>query len=316
MPIIGIDGGFSRDHLVNTEQGARFDVPGGPGTYASLASQVTLRWLEDALDSSGRPASQVRLFGEGADQNILDLLTGAGVDTTWMPEPVNTPSLWILTSPSGRRIVRADRNGQYELGGDIDDYGAELATPATFTHGLDVLLRCAPRTPGGVAPDTHTLVAVDPDQREIAARGWAYIEELAETTTLFLPSRVQLSQLGSDPLEAARAIRDRTGRAVVARLDAGGAFVLTNTGEDWHVASVPTEVTDTTGAGDSHAAALVTALVCKEGKNDLVLCTAIASVIGSLVVGGWGPESLLNTDTTDLGNIEDVLKHVTTTRQM
>lgn len=302
MTVVGIEAGFSRDHLVNTDHGSRFDVAGGPGTYAALSAALTLRWLGANVQSS---SSSVRVFGAGADEDIAKILASANVDTTWIPGGT-APKLWILTSEAGRRIVSADHSEGHELGGDHVKYAPEPPPPPAFLAGLDALLRCAPREPR-IAADRHTLVAVDPDQRQIAAHGWEYLEELAETATLFLPSRVQLTQLHAEPLRAAELIRERTGRAVVARADADGCYVLPVTGGIWHVPAVPTRVIDTTGAGDSHAASLLAAFASYQGRQDLVRCAAIASVVAALTVSDWGPQALLEATPELLGSVDDAV---------
>lgn len=301
MTVIGIDGGFSRDHLVNTEHGARFGVAGGPGLYATLSSALTLRWLEaDRLPDAEREG-HVRVFGAGADRPMERVLSRHGVDTRWLRLGA-TPRLWILTSEAGRRIVSAERTTGHELKVDGVSATAEPIPPADFLTDVDAMLRCAPH--GDIDIDPRTLVAVDPDQRQIATQGWAYLEALARTATLFLPSRVQLSQLHPDPLTAATMLRDRTGRAVIARCDADGSWVLPQTGETWHVGAAPAAVIDTTGAGDSHAAAALTALALQPERIDLVRAASIASVIAARTVAGWGPEGLRDVDVAELGDVD------------
>ncbi|MEO7148303.1 MAG: PfkB family carbohydrate kinase [Terrimesophilobacter sp.] len=314
MTVIGIEGGVSRDHLVNVDNGAEFNVPGGPGVYASLASLLAVRWLEASAHPSALPSAEVRVFGEGADTAIDEMLSNAGTNTSWLPICVSTPTLWILTSATGRRIIRADIVSGHELGPDSDEYTPTLPTPSSFYTGLDALLLCSPRD-SSADIEQDTLVAVDPDQREIARRGWGYFEELAETATLFLPSRVQLTQLGSDHWKVAQELRRRTGRSVVARADAEGCLVLPFAGGAWHVPAPLTRVVDTTGAGDSHAAALVSALSSPLGRDDLVRSAAIASLVGALTVSDWGPRALLRTSPEGLGGIDSALAHLTITER-
>lgn len=312
MTQIGVEGGFSRDHLVNIDHGARFNTAGGPGTYAALASALTLRWLEASHSVDAGSGSAVRVFGDGADSGIKSLLTGAGIDTTWLTDAI-APTLWILTGAAGRRIVSADHIAGHELGSGAIEYATPPSVPTGFTSALDGLLRCAPHSTD-IDVDAHTLVAVDPDQSQIAERGWSYLEELAETATLFLPSRVQLSQLHLDPLSAASLIRQRTGRSVVARADSDGSYVLPMTGGIWHIAADPVApVVDTTGAGDSHAAALVTAFVAGGGRNDLARSAAIASIIAATTVRGWGTTILERTTPAHLGDLDAALSRITIT---
>jgi sugar/nucleoside kinase (ribokinase family) len=306
-----VEGGLSRDHLVHFQHGARFGVPGGPGLYAALGALLTTRWLmQDRGLTAGGPSPQVRLYGPGADLAMRTMLADAGVDVESLPVQDESYPLWILTSAHGRRIVKAASGEQHELDEDPEDATIEHAPPRSLLNGASALLRCAPRDSGEAVPAEVAVVAVDPDQRQIARLGWEYLDDLARTATLFTPSRVHLKQLGGEPRAVAAQLRDRTNRSVVARLDEDGCLVLPDTGGVWHVAAAPTSVLDTTGAGDSHAGSLVAALAAEPGHLTLAQCAAIASTVAAVTLTDWGADALLRTRLADLGPIPDALSGV------
>ncbi|TDE95001.1 carbohydrate kinase family protein [Occultella glacieicola] len=270
MRTVLVDGGLSRDHLVTVGQPPRFDEPGGPGVYASLAAVLAVSLLRHRSAESMQVALSTTL--PRADEDIRAVLAGAGVDLSLCVDGPAIPKLWILNSPQGRRIVRTAASATAHELDETDDLGT--APPAQLgATAPDVLLRCAPtRALEGRRP---AVTLVDPDQQSLAVGGWDYVAELTPRTDVYLPSRVQLTQLGADPVEAAWELRRRTGRSVVARLDAEGSLVLPPGGGAWRVAAGTVDVEETTGAGDSHAGALAAALA--QPGTTLVDATLIAT---------------------------------------
>jgi len=293
-------GGASVDHVVRAPVGAAFDQPGGPGLFASLGARLAL----GATD-------EVRLGGplpEDAPQ-IRDALARAAVEIRWAPRVASAPRLWILDSREGRRVLRT-APATHELADDDPEPEAPAPEPeAGFGTGLDALLLSAPAALPRSPLDARTIVAVDPDQDAISREGWGYLDRLAERAGLVLPSRVQLRQLaalepgGPGPEEVAELVRARTGMSVVARLDAEGALVLDAGGGATHVPAEPVDVIDTTGAGDSHAGALVAALA---SGLDLVAATRTAARVAARTLAGWGPEGLLRALSTPARNDEEI----------
>ncbi|CAM3291762.1 carbohydrate kinase family protein [Occultella aeris] len=289
MRTVLVDGGLSRDHLVTVGRPPRYDEPGGPGVYASLAAVLAVSLLRRRRPESTQVALSTTL--PRTDEDIRAVLAGAGVDLSLCVDGPAIPKLWILNSAQGRRIVRTAAAATAHELDETDDPGT--APPAQQgTTAPDALLRCAPvRALEGHRP---AVTLVDPDQRSLAAGGWDYLAELTPRTDVYLPSRVQLTQLDADPVEAAWELRRRTGRSVVARLDVEGSLVLPSDGGAWRVAARTVDVEETTGAGDSHAGALAAALA--QPGMTLVDATLLATAVVARNLAGPGISGLIAGD--------------------
>lgn len=280
--LLGISGGLSVDHLVRAPVGARFDRLGGPGLYAALAATLI-------------PDTQVRLhcFLPSSTPEFVHVLSDAGVDLTFAAHVRDVPRVWILTSDRGRRIVSASPPPGNELGNaDAPAPGGEVnEPPSAFLAGLDSLLCCSPPSLPAIA--AGTLVAVDPDQRYVQARGDDYWKSVAAPGGVLLPSRVQLAGIDTDARQAARRLAARTGVRVVARLDTDGMLAVETNGRTWMVTDSDVHVTDTTGAGDASAAAIVAALGV---GADLATAAAYGVSAARIVLSDWGNAALTRAD--------------------
>jgi sugar/nucleoside kinase (ribokinase family) len=280
--VLGISGGLSVDHLVHAPVGARFDCLGGPGLYAALAARLV-------------PDVQVRLHCDlpRSTPQFTRVLRDAGIDITFAPQVEDVPRVWIVTAPEGRRIFSTSPPSGNELA-DIDarDLRDERSAPnAPFLAGLDGVLYCSPSS----LPDTpsSTLVAVDPDQRCVQARGDGYWRAIAVPGGVLLPSRVQLAGIDPDPHRAARRLAAITGVRVIARLDADGMLAVDASGREWTVTDRDVHVVDTTGAGDASAGAITAAL---SAGADLAEAAAYGVSAARIVLSAWGHAALCRAD--------------------
>jgi sugar/nucleoside kinase (ribokinase family) len=300
---VSIVAGVSIDHIVRAGSGAVFDVPGGPGTYASLAARaVAPKDCPVRLETRLHPD----LHGVAA------MLTDAGVDLTGCTWDGRLWRLWILDSPEGRRIVPVDAGRTTpEVGAATVDPSApdDLVEPSWDRS--DAIVFSAPSSPVTRPASWNGVLAVDPDQRAIAREGWAYLEAFAGVDVL-LPSRVQLRQLGTDERAVAAELRRRLDCSIVARLDADGCVVLPRGGGEW-VTSPGREVpvVDTTGAGDVHAGALVASLRSDPSASGLVESAALATAAASAAIGGWGPDRVRTLTDRDLERFRPAVRRST-----
>jgi sugar/nucleoside kinase (ribokinase family) len=274
MKTVAVVGTLTLDHLVRVDGGARFDVLGGPGLYGALGARLVAGTAPSLV--AGLPADEPR-FAWTLDR--------VGIDTTSCAEIAVAPRLWILDSPQGRRIVPTVPSGQIELAdtdGPLPDAVPQLPVDA------DGVLFCAPTR----VPATATaLVGVDPEQREVADRGWEYWRSVARPGGVLLPSRIQLAGWPAGPRAAARELAGTLGTAVVARLDVEGAFAVVPSGRAWSVTDADAKVVDTTGAGDAMAGATVAALAA---GAPLDVATAFGVSAARIALSAWGADGLLD----------------------
>ena len=249
MTTFGVSGGLSVDHLVTVDQAPHYRCLGGPGLYASLAAAlvpgVTVRLSSMIPTDTGRFAATFE---------------AAGVDITHSAASAAAPTLWILNSPEGRRLVSTIApTASVEIADDDELDIFEHPLPASFLDGLDGLLLCAPRRLE--LPARIPIVGIDPDQEEATTSGNPHWDTLSGDGRVLLPSRVQLRALDLDVHAAARQLAERLDIPVVARLDVDGVYLVDNAnGGCWRIQDCDVDVVDTTGAGDAMAGATLAAL--------------------------------------------------------
>ncbi|MGN6760845.1 MAG: PfkB family carbohydrate kinase [Leifsonia sp.] len=274
---VGVRGGLSVDHLVDAEAGARFSQLGGPALFGALGARLV-------------NGTQARVFSTlpDDDDRFERLFDELGIDVGGSRREARAMRLWILNSAEGRRIVTTAPAGDIELEGAaapaLDDDGPD---PVPVTGTLDGLLDSSPTEPAEVGADVR--LGVDPHQVPLHREGIAYLQRVARAGSIVLPSRVQLTLIDADPIAAARAIRDTTGLGVVARLDREGIVVVSQAGE-WEVRDPAVRVVETTGAGDSSAAAIVAAWTA---GSDLPVAAAFGASAARLALSDWGHLGLL-----------------------
>lgn len=283
MTCVGIAGGHSLDHIVRADAGVRFNEPGGPGVYAALAAALI-------------PDVRVALVSElprDDTAGVRALLAEAGVDTSRCRLVAVVPCLWILDAPGGRRIVPTTvRPGEPELIDAAVDQERTAARGQDHRRRLDdvgAVLVSNPTLAELAQPPAAPVVGIDPEQLELRDHGWCYLDACAAHASVLFPSRLQLRQLGDDPLLVARDIRQRLGITVVAKLDREGAVVFDRAGGTWRIVDHAPRVVDTTGAGDALAGATIAALA---RGMDLPQATAIGISAARLTLSDWGTGGL------------------------
>jgi sugar/nucleoside kinase (ribokinase family) len=280
-PIVGIRGGLSIDHLVVARSGGRFDQLGGPGLYAALGARLVegteVRLCTDLPDDDGR-------FNE--------LFTRLLIDTTACARAATVPRVWILNSSEGRRIVSTSPQSDVELETESEATAEPEPehAPRNFYEGLAGLLESSPKHPAPIA--AGTITGIDPHQLQVRSGGLEYLRKVSPQGSVILPSRVQLSLINDDPRAAARKVLEALALPVIARLDSEGMYVLTHSG-CWNVQDHDVHVRETTGAGDSSAAAIVAALA---RGADLVTAAQIGVSVARIAVADWGHASLSEAD--------------------
>lgn len=273
--MLGVRGGLSVDHLVVAHDGAGFDHLGGPGLYAALGGRLV----------GGTSVRLATNLPEG-DRRFRDLFGELGIDVEHSATVPTVPRVWILNSPEGRRIVETAPSGGVELdaGEALDGHEAELPDSVAFLSGVSALLDSSPTARPGAA----VTAGIDPHQLLLRREGIGYLHRVTPPGGVVLPSRVQLRLIDDDPRAAARRICAEVGVPVIARLDAEGLYVVSSEGT-WSVRDSQVEVRETTGAGDSSAAAIMAALA---GGADLVTAAAYGASIARIALSAWGADAL------------------------
>jgi sugar/nucleoside kinase (ribokinase family) len=251
-----------------------------------LATDVVVVLAGDPAPGSDRPAA-IRTRGGGAGANVAVHLArlgtpvvlagcvgdddaGAGLraelaaagvgDAVRTVAGVATGTIVSLVEPGGQRSMLADRGANLGLragdvpapepGGHLHLSGYTLLDPGPRAAGLAAL---------AAATEAGCTVSVDPASVGPLTR-YGVDRWLADTSaaTLLLPNADEARLLTgcADAAEAARSLAERH-RAVAVTLGAEGALWASG-GRVVHRPAHPTDVVDTTGAGDAFAAGLLT----------------------------------------------------------
>lgn len=280
VPIVGVDGGLSVDHLVRVGEAPHFFELGGPGLFAALGARLirgTRVMLRTAMPSS------VPAFSE--------VLTAAKVDLSLCGVARDVPRVWILDSPEGRRLVLTRPPAGLEIAEVDEGLPAARSTPKKKDFPqLDALLLCSPlRLPSDVKD--AAIVGIDPEQRKTKANSLSYWKRITiPQKSVLLPSRLQLVSVDDDPFRAALHLCEVLNVPVIAKLDADGALAVDKSGA-WHVIDEQVQVVDTTGAGDAMAGAALAAIA---SGYDIATATALGVSAARLVLSDWGAGGLIN----------------------
>jgi len=211
----------------------------------------------------GVPVSLVGCIGDDAPgAGLAAELSAAGVELLLRAVPgAATGTIVSLVEPGGQRSMLADRGANLDL--RPDDVPAPEPGGHLHLSGY-TLLDDGPRAAGlaalGAAAAAGCTVSLDPASTGPLAR-YGVDRWLADTTaaTVLLPNADEARLLTgcADVIAAARELAGRH-RVVAVSLGAEGAL-WSSGGVVVHRPAHPTDVVDTTGAGDAFAAGLVSA---------------------------------------------------------
>ena len=223
------------------------------------------------LAQLGTPVLLAGCIGDDAPgAGLVAELTAAGVGLALRTVPgAATGTIVSLVEPGGQRSMLADRGANLLLaaddvpavppGGHLHLSGYTLLDPGPRTAGLAAMT---------AAVAAGCTVSVDPAStgplRDYGVDRW-----LADTSaaTVLLPNADEARLLTgcADPMDAARALAARH-PVVAVSLGADGAVWAAGTSLI-HRPAHPTEVVDTTGAGDAFAAGLLAAWLASPGAD-------------------------------------------------
>jgi sugar/nucleoside kinase (ribokinase family) len=251
---------------------------------ASLVVGGSAAITAHGLARLGRPVALLAAVGDDAFGSILvERLAAARVDVSRV--------LVRADLPTGLTVVlsRGEDRAMLTLPGAIDSLTADevvgaatdlLRTGLRHVHVSSYFLQ-----PGLARDLPSVLVALRDlglttslDTNDDPHGRWDGVDELLPHLDILLPNRSEAVHLGRDPdPRAAAAALAASGPLTVVKDGAGGAFAVAPDGTQVHDVGTPTEVVDSTGAGDTFDAAFVSAWLDGAG---------VAAALGRAVAAG------------------------------
>ena len=282
-PRLAVFGNLILDDVVLPDGATRMGQPGGAALYVALAARL---WQVEV--------GIVSVVGEDYPAPILDALTERGIDLEGVRR-ASGPTLrtWLLYEGRRRRVVhRLDGPTHAEVSPSLDDLPAQWR-PETC-HLAPMPFPVQRRLAAALARRPNLLVSLDPYElvREDALAEWHGL--LAGLDLLFLSEdEMELPGGLEAPEQALRRLAGSPGRLrqVLYKRGADGGVVFDPRADrlrSWR--SLPTQVTEPTGAGDAFAGGLLAGLLLGDSW-DRALARGLVSA--SLALEGQGADSLL-----------------------
>lgn len=253
--------------------GRDFDMgPGGKGSNQAVG-----------VARLGADASFVGIVGDDKLAEIAtDLYRAEGVATDHLERTTElaTGAGFIILSDKGDNAIILDMGANALLDArSVDRAEARIAASAIVMSVLEIPVAAAARAMElGRRHGVKTVLNPAPAQ--------PLPPEVLRHVDVLTPNETELRiLLGLEPddatptLELAERLRGLSVGTVVVTMGSDGVLVLDGTNEVRHVAPVPVEVVDTTGAGDAFNAGLATALA--EGR-ELVDAVRFGACCGAL----------------------------------
>ncbi len=237
---------------------------------------------------------------------------GQKLQSDFLQEKVDISQLKMANMHSGTCLIPIDKSGNRQIfsfrGANAtlspEDINETYIQQAALLHITSPPITVA-QFAAELARKHKVLLSYDPGGKVIR-KGLKFIEPILNNTGIFFPSKSELNLLFPEIKElrtaALQLIESYGIRIVAAKLGAQGCLIVTK--EDTiQVKGFPVKVVDTTGAGDSFAAAF-TFGICK--KWDLFRCARFANATAAIKLTRLGARSALPT----LKEVEEFLKHV------
>ncbi|WP_018657908.1 carbohydrate kinase family protein [Actinomadura flavalba] len=277
-------------------------LPAGHDTV--VVEQVRLAAAGSAAGTAvalARLGNDVVSVGAIGDDDLGDLLTRMmsreGVDVSGLVRRTadqTSASILPIRSDGGRPVLHAPGANRTLTSGAVDP-GLLVAADAVHVGGPDVVEGLS--DPAffhtlDTARASGTIVTMDvlseaPDLLEAASAFLPHVD-------YFLPNEQQaLAMTGaSDPVTAARRLRDRGPRAVVVTLGEHGSLLVGPDGVD-RLPAHKVDVVDTTGCGDAYCAGFITGLLHGLAVRDAAQWgTAAAALVAADLGSGTGLATL------------------------
>jgi ribokinase len=281
MGRIIVVGSYNRDTVLSV---ARFPQPGETLAATGMARFHGGKGSNQAVAAAraGATVSMVAAIGRDA--------AGQGALALWAEEGIEAGAVSVLEGrDTGEALILVDGHGENEIVliaganallaadaavGAVAGAGlvvAQLETPLAATEAAFRAARA-----GGVG----TLLNAAPARELLAGLlGLTDILVVNETEAALLLART------AAPGKLAAALAPRVARGVVLTAGAGGAYWAGKDGVVLHVPAVPTEVVDSTGAGDAFIGAFAAALVDGASEAAALHRGVVAGALACRVAG-------------------------------
>jgi fructokinase len=288
---------FLAEHGMPKGGMALIDAARAERLYAAMASGV-----ESSGGSAGNTCAvaaalgaRVGFLGKVADDELGRVfahdIRAAGVRFPTAPLKAGAPTArcLILVTPDGQRTMNTFLGACVAFGPDDVDEAEVAAAAVTYLEGYlfdPPAAQAAFRKAAGAAHAAGRKVALTlSDPFCVGRHRDAFRAFVQEETDILFANEAELLALyeAEDVDEALAELRQDVVLAAVTRSEKGSVVIAG--AESWHVAAVPTEVVDTTGAGDAYAAGFLAALA--HGK-DLPECGRWGSVAAAEAISHFG----------------------------
>ncbi|NKE45568.1 adenosine kinase [Roseomonas frigidaquae] len=275
--------------LIDTAAAERIYAAMGPGVEGSGGSGANTCAVAAAL------GARVGFLGKVAADELGKVfahdIRAAGVRFPTAPLSGGAPTArcLILVTPDGQRTMNTFLGACVAFGPDDVDEAEVASAAVTYLEGYlfdPPEAKAAFFKASRAAHAAGRKIALTLSDPFCVGRHRAAFQEFVrnETDILFANESEILSLYETDDLDTAVArVRQEVSLAAITRSEHGSLVVAG--AEQWQVAAVPTQVVDTTGAGDAYAAGFLAALA--QGKA-LAECGRWGSVAAAEAISHFG----------------------------
>lgn len=270
-------GNLSIDDVVHPDGKTQMATFGGDAIYASLGAAL---WSPKV--------KCVAPIGNDFPARHIEDMRKAGFDTRGIPTR-NVPNIhyWVVYEYDGRRtwIFRNDINNFYLLAPTFEDIPNEYHDSKAFMLlGMDLVSQ---EQLVDQLKELGGLIAVD-SQEDYITGNQKRIYKMLENVDIFLPSQVELEGIvgHADHPKAARQLAECGPKIIVIKVGGEGSIIYDRDQDRfWKIPIYPTQIQDTTGAGDAYCGGFMASYV---QDGDLVKAGLAGAVSASFTIEGFG----------------------------
>jgi len=276
-------GNVTIDDVVLFDGTTRMACFGGDTIYAALSARL---W-SDAVE-------MVAPVGDDYPESHIARLRQANFDLRGLPRrEAPTHRNWVIYEQDGRRtwIARTDPDQFFLLSPLTTDVPQPYRQARAFLI-LAMDLAAQEDLAFGLC-DGDALIALDP-QEDYIPGNQARILKMLEYVDIFLPSEIEVERLlgHRDYHQAARQFAGLGCKIVGIKLGAGGSLIYDSRDDRFvRIPVYPTQVVDTTGAGDSFSGGFMARYL---QTGDIAQAGVAGTVSAAFAVEGFGLEHLFD----------------------